>query len=87
MASFMLTTNPASYWIRMHVMQLLKTLGCGKNVEVVVTRLPEGALSSSLGYRKLQCLQSNGKQTFARFSDQQMDMLRHHQLTVITSNS
>ncbi len=76
-------------------MQIVQLLGCfpGRpHVEVVVARLPKGALAPPLGYGQFQRLDGARQTSFARFVDEQMHMLRHdhvsdHRPRVTLANS
>jgi hypothetical protein len=40
----------ASYWVAVHIFQLFYLLALGEDIEVIVTRLPEGAFLPLDGY-------------------------------------
>jgi hypothetical protein len=65
--------------IAVHVLQLFNPLIVGKDVEVVVTRLPEGSLAETLRDRELEGLERlrEGDLALQRFTDEEMDVLRH----------
>jgi hypothetical protein len=62
----------------MNIAELLDPPVFRKNVKVVVARLPEGALFGPPHDRQLESLQAHSKQFSVRFTQQQMDMFRHH---------
>jgi hypothetical protein len=73
--------QPAYDWIAVHVFQLLNMLAVGMNVEVIIPGLPEWPLWPLHCDRKLQGLNRLRQNYFFRFAYQQMNMLRHDNMT------
>src|SRR5260370_22243444 len=66
------------HWIAVHVTQLLHTFPFRPHIEIVISRLPERALGSPQRDRQLDRLDYLVQAGAARFVDQQVYMLRHH---------
>ena len=71
----------ASYRVAMDIFQFLDMLAGGEHVEIIITRLPERALSALNGYRKFQRLDGFREQRLLRFRYQQVDVLRYDDLS------
>lgn len=67
--------------IAMHVAKFLNALLLVMHVEVIVARLPEGSLGAAQGDGEFQCVDYVSNRAFGRFADQQMNMLRHHDIS------
>ncbi len=65
----------------MNVLQLFNPLFFRKHIEVVVARRPERSPRTPQRHRQLQRLQSIRQQPSLGFADQQMNMLRHYNVT------
>jgi hypothetical protein len=61
----------------MHVPELLDPFALGPNVEIVIARLPEGALAALDGNRKLERQNCACEERHLRFTQQHVDMFRH----------
>jgi len=66
-----------NYRIAMHVAELLDTLVFRVNIEVVITRQPEGFLSRLFGDGCFQCLNGFAESFVFRFGNQKMNVLWH----------
>ncbi len=55
--------------VAVDVLQLLDTLSCGEDVEVVISRLPQGAVCLLDGNGEFQGLQSFGQNGLAWFGE------------------
>ena len=64
----------------MHVFQFLHVLALGEDVEVVVTRLPEGPFPALNRDGKLEGLNCLGRDRPLRFADQQMYVFGHYDI-------
>ena len=77
--------QPALDRIAMDVTQFLDPLAFGPYRHVVVTNLPAAALTRTAQlprYHLLQHLDGNRERRALRFADQQMHVLRHHDISV-----
>ncbi len=65
-------------WIAVHIPQLLHSLLFRPHVEIIVSRLPEGAFPVPQRNRELDCLDHLVKARPRRFIHEQVNMFRHH---------
>jgi hypothetical protein len=65
----------------MHVSQLFDALVFGENVEVIVAGLPEWPLRTAQSDGELDCLDGPIEAGLFGFVDQQVDMLRHDDIS------
>lgn len=64
-------------WIAVHVLQLLDPFVVSEDVEIVVAGLPERTFREASGDRDFQGLQSFRQEIVGRFTDEQVNVLRH----------
>ncbi len=67
-------------WVAVNITPLFQTRLLGENVEVIVARLPKGALSRLGRYRQFQRLNRPGQQDPSRLTHQQVDVFGHHNI-------
>jgi hypothetical protein len=72
--------QPTFHRIPMHIVQLLQPLITRVNIKVVISSLPEVPLLAPSRHRQLQRLPANIQRGNARFTHQQMNMLRHNHI-------
>src|SRR5271165_1548713 len=73
--------QPSPDGVSMNIAQFLHELVVFRDVEIVIMRLPEGSFPASHRNRQFEGLDRPGQKRARRLVYQQMDMLRHDDVT------